>query len=75
MEKGKYDPKEHAEYIYNMDLHECLSFSDELYVTRVPGGWIYDRAMRGEDHSQIGFLQSMFVPFNTEFREISIEDS
>ena len=55
--KGQYDPKEHAKIIYEMKLHECLKFSEELYVTRVPGGWIYSNANN-----------SVFVPYNDEFK-------
>ena len=60
MIKGQYDPKEHAKIIYGMELHECIKFSRELYVTRVPGGWIYEI---------IGAVASIFVPYNDEFKE------
>lgn len=47
--------------IYNMDLHETIILNDdEMFVTRVAGGWIYER----QKH-----LSNVFVPYNNEFQE------
>lgn len=70
MIKDKYDPEQHAKLLYEMQLHESLKFSDELCITRVPGGWIYDRIANQyetETINSIGFINSIFVPFNREF--------
>ena len=64
MIKGQYNPKEHAKIIYEMELHESIILSSELCVTRVPGGWIYDRLLRN-----LGDIKSLFVPYNDEFKE------
>jgi len=59
--------------IYDLELHDTLiilseindtdghvNSSDQLYVTRVPGGWIYRKSANSED--------SVFVPFDKEFK-------
>lgn len=58
MKRGQYNPKEHAAALYNMHLHETLEFTEELFATRVPGGWLYFEHM-----------STTFVPFNGEFKE------
>lgn len=68
----KYDPKEHARMLYNMELHESISFSSEICVTRVPGGWIYDRTLNSyktDGTIVASFLSSVVVPYNDEFKE------
>jgi hypothetical protein len=45
--------------VYGLELHETakvVSISTTLYVTRVPGGWIY------ETQNEIGY-NATFVPF------------
>ena len=66
MIEGKYNPKEHAKLLYSMVLHQTYTFSNELHVTRVPGGWIYDRTLSSKTAS---YLQSIFVPYDGEFIE------
>lgn len=46
--------------IYQMELHEQIKIRVGLYITRVPGGWMYG-----------AFLASfeIFVPYNDEFNE------
>ena len=46
--------------ICHLELHETLRVSDDIYVIRVPGGWIY------VIYSDMGIF-STFVPYNTEF--------
>jgi len=48
--------------IYEMELHERLFISNIMYVTRVPGGWVYE--FPGEGHT----AAVVFVPYNEEFR-------
>ena len=46
--------------IYNLSLHEGCLVDDDLWILRVPGGWIY-RCLENET--------SVFVPFNNEFQK------
>lgn len=50
--------------IYKLDLFESLTlhsnFRHSILITRVPGGWIYQKEIR--DH-----LSLVFIPFDTEF--------
>ena len=51
--------------IYKIELHEEMEVGANLYVTRVPGGWIYK-------HTSVSIndawnLSTVFVPFNKEF--------
>jgi len=49
--------------IYKLKLHEQISIDTNLFVTRVPGGWLYsDRA--GEN-----LFNTVFVPFHNEFQK------
>jgi len=47
---------------YNLQLGQSFSLSDnpKASITRVPGGWVYDR-------SNISGASSCFIPFNDEF--------
>lgn len=47
--------------IYKMKLHEQIKTSNNLFITRVPGGWLYASPC-GED-----VYQESFVPFHNEF--------
>lgn len=47
--------------IYDMKLHERLDTSREVFVTRVPGGWLYSL------HCGYGKYTTNFVPFDNEF--------
>lgn len=51
--------------IYELKLHECTWVgainSDVFYVTRVPGGWLYD--------SRNDVNSFAFVPYDNEFQE------
>ena len=46
--------------IYELSLHELIKVKWSLYVTRVPGGWLYE----GPDDTY-----ATFVPFNNEFQD------
>jgi hypothetical protein len=52
--------------IYDMKLHEVMSVGNfyltNIYITRVPGGWIYSDTYNEKP-------TSVFVPFNNEFME------
>lgn len=48
--------------IYDLKLHEELKLSNDMYVLRVPGGWIYDFWDVTKDQAKIG----VFVPFSME---------
>ena len=48
--------------IYDLNMHEEIEKEPELYVRRVPGGWIYTDTGFADD-------QSVFVPYNEEFKE------
>jgi hypothetical protein len=46
--------------IYDLELHETIYLDGKsIYVTRVPGGWLY----KFIEETNI----SIFVPFNNEF--------
>lgn len=47
--------------IYKMKLHEAFRISNNLWITRVAGGWIYE-VVNGNDTSN-----PVFVPFDNEF--------
>lgn len=54
--------------IYKMKLHETLSFHTgpfEYFITRVPGGWLYQLPRLDQ-----GVMTNTFVPYNfeSEFR-------
>jgi hypothetical protein len=53
--------------IHQMKLHEEIKLSNNYYVLRVSGGWIYTTIYAGE-------ISSTFVPYNCEF-EITIDES
>ncbi len=48
--------------IYDLKLHEQLKISTCIYVTRVPGGWLYD-------YYEDGQKTACFVPYSNEFIE------
>lgn len=52
--------------IYQLKLHETLKLPGGDYVTRVPGGWIYDIPCGGSD--EMGY-RPIFVPFDNEFQD------
>lgn len=45
--------------IYELEIHEEIKVSDDLFVLRVPGGWIYSYWNELEDYTSSG----IFVPF------------
>ena len=49
--------------IYDLKLHEETGITRYLYVTRVPGGWIYTI------YEFDNFVSQLFVPFNNEFQD------
>lgn len=54
--------------IYDMRLHETLSLSRYLEVTRVPGGWVYELYDPCSEATT-----AVFVPFDNEFQEVKNE--
>jgi len=48
--------------IYELELHEELRIVPDLYIIRVPGGWIYCTT-----NDNLNFASSTFVPYNNEF--------
>ena len=48
--------------VYSMKLHETITVGEDMYATRVPGGWIYEI-----QKPQVNVLETVFVPFNNEF--------
>lgn len=54
-----------ANDLYEMELHERRYVSDEIDVTRVPGGWIYTKYRLDQQA-----MTSVFVPFDNEFQPI-----
>ncbi|MCH9712522.1 MAG: hypothetical protein K0U20_07875 [Proteobacteria bacterium] len=44
--------------IYRMELNETIECKG-LYITRVPGGWVYDSDQNS----------ACFVPYNEEFKK------
>lgn len=45
-------------YLYKMELHEIIEMKINIYILRVPGGWLY-----------VTNEHPVFVPFNDEFKE------
>lgn len=52
---NNYEESTYAEQLKNLKLHTSMSLNG-YKITRVPGGWIYDRTSG-----------SVFVPYNNEF--------
>lgn len=50
--------------IYTMKLHDTLNTEGNINITRVPGGWIYNYAMRN---------YTVMVPYNDEFNNVKYE--
>ena len=59
--------------IYNLELHERIEW-DNINIVRVPGGWVYSviyemRHNVGLNKTAVqGFIGSVFVPYNEEFK-------
>jgi len=52
--------------IYEMQLHDETYLGDDLFVTRVPGGWVYTQVVtEGSGDQNVRF--AVFVPFSKEF--------
>lgn len=47
--------------IYDLKLHEELKIKDDLFVVRVPGGWLYQAYTENE-------INSVFVPYYVEVK-------
>ena len=47
--------------IYELALHETIKIHAGYWVTRVPGGWLYENEGEG--------ITPTFVPFNNEFQK------
>jgi len=46
--------------IYNMKLHNAVTTENNIHITRVPGGWIYNYLIRN---------YTVFIPYNDEFNK------
>lgn len=59
--------------IYDLELHGMIQVGS-YYVTRVPGGWIYEyrvsECLYGQSWGKMKTSSAVFVPFNNEFMEI-----
>ena len=53
--------------IYGLDLHEEIKVGDNLWVRRVPGGWLYS------DTGMSDAGQCIFVPLNNEYQPLFCE--
>ena len=53
---------EEEKTIYTLKLHEYMCVNGGVLITRVPGGWIYERTDSDSDIL-------VFVPFSNEFKE------
>lgn len=49
--------------IYDLELNKGISIGDNLFILRVPSGWIYE--IKGEDNN----LHYIFVPFDNKFQD------
>jgi hypothetical protein len=54
--------------LHNLDMHEKMVIRKGFYVTRVPGGWIYESSTKGtsgftNDNYQ---MATTFVPYSDE---------
>lgn len=58
------DAKPMLPAVYSMNLHETITVAEDVLVTRVPGGWIYEF-----QKPQANILEIVFVPFNNEFQK------
>jgi hypothetical protein len=47
--------------IYDLELHETLKIANDMYVYKVPGGWIYQIICDDE-------VSCVFVPYGQEYR-------
>lgn len=50
--------------IYNLELHNATKVDNNLIITRVPGGWIYESLTK-----ELNSISSTFVPYNEEFKD------
>ena len=53
--------------IYDLDLHERIGGPDG-FITRVPGGWIYELTSSSKMRNATDGYSAVFVPMNTEFK-------
>ena len=52
-----------------MKLHDVMEISQSLSITRVPGGWIYEKTIEQEYDGKVDTkMTSTFVLFNNEFK-------
>ena len=54
--------------IHKMKLHNKI-YEPDMTIIRVPGGWIYQFILQNTQY-QTSLINSVFVPFNTEFKTI-----
>lgn len=57
--------KESAQRLYNMDLFDRVT-TEDVVITRVPGGWIYESGVTSQT--------CCFIPFNNEFMPVDVAD-
>jgi len=55
--------------IHKMKLHDKFYLDPNTTIIRVSGGWVY-QFIQQNTHYQTSLINSVFVPFNTEFKPI-----
>lgn len=53
--------EEEEDLLYKMELHDAIKIDSDLWVIRVPGGWIYK-------HTGFHSESIAFVPFSSEYQ-------
>ena len=73
LEKQKAREIEVFEKFRNLKLHQSLGLSDELSVTRVFGGWLYETRIELHNHDEaLGWaVTTSFVPYTTQ-RDLNV---
>jgi len=53
--------------LYELGLGDSVQFTDDIWVLRVPGGWLFTQYFTYETTTH----QTCFVPYSNEFNEKS----
>ena len=49
--------------VFTMDLHEAMDIESGWHITRVPGGWIYEKeVIRHHGDEEVLLVTSEYVP-------------
>ncbi len=54
--------------IYDIEPLCTKRFGEDLWITRVPWGWIFSRS--GIQGSDVKHFTETFVPYDTEFKDL-----